>query len=611
MHVPSPSWGPLGPSWLVGGTASSHAGRVALFIIFPAGPDATSLASASLVSVTLSVPGSYSISSIGLSSGERGVRHLAGDEDKMGKWWSYGDLGIAGDVLGPGDGSEKDTLRVFFFFPFAVFGCCTLGMASSASSMEMGRAFLPVLDFFVGRLGVCVALSSVGTRFRTRPRDATRFGGRDGDLARSREFDKLAMRADLAQMGGMQGRPRCLSCSIGDDGLGLVRVGDRDEDTPDLLAISLSSSCCDRECLSPLLKPNSSSSSNALSHNALSMALSSFLPFPTSPSLPSSPPSSPWSSPPSPSPSFPPSSSPPPSPLLLDRARVFGGEAFACTLAFDVLDLYALSALACLGSSSSPLDGSDGSLLVEMASGRGFFLGLPRGRVSPRGLGSFDGISERGKECRERGRRRGGPESRLAQQFAAVWLQPSAVSDPFICFYTLCFLASPPFRSLTMAQYENDNDIGVAVIDRYTHYVLEYMGRINKTSRDTVLFCFVLCLVFSNTAFIRPFAAQFASYDPTKIHSDPGVRADLFALDSVRLTDFFGGVVEVEVGSTRQQQEWDEDLAVAEEESRPRVAKEASARKGVREPTKESDGRRRAWGGLVLLGALVGWAGLK
>ncbi|KAJ7083250.1 peptidase C13 family-domain-containing protein [Mycena epipterygia] len=148
--------------------------------------------------------------------------------------------------------------------------------------------------------------------------------------------------------------------------------------------------------------------------------------------------------------------------------------------------------------------------------------------------------------------------------------------------------------------YENDNDIGVAVIDRYTHYVLEYMERINKTSHDTV-------------------NDLFASYDRDKILSDPGVRADLFSrpLDSVRLTDFFGGVAQVEVGpareSTQQQEWWDEDLAVAEE-SRP--AKEASKQTNAREPrgaTKEESwgGRWRAWGGVVLLGALVGWAGWK
>lgn len=32
-------------------------------------------------------------------------------------------------------------------------------------------------------------------------------------------------------------------------------------------------------------------------------------------------------------------------------------------------------------------------------------------------------------------------------------------------------------------QHENDNDIGVSVIDSFTHFVLEFMEGINKTSQ--------------------------------------------------------------------------------------------------------------------------------
>lgn len=43
--------------------------------------------------------------------------------------------------------------------------------------------------------------------------------------------------------------------------------------------------------------------------------------------------------------------------------------------------------------------------------------------------------------------------------------------------------------------------------------------------------------------------AQFNSYDPFTIHSHPGVRTDLFGrpVDAVRITDFFGGVAQVEL----------------------------------------------------------------
>jgi hypothetical protein len=44
---------------------------------------------------------------------------------------------------------------------------------------------------------------------------------------------------------------------------------------------------------------------------------------------------------------------------------------------------------------------------------------------------------------------------------------------------------------------------------------------------------------------------QFDTYDPSLIHSTPGVRTDLFPrpLDQVLLTDFFGGVASVDVSS--------------------------------------------------------------
>ena len=35
-------------------------------------------------------------------------------------------------------------------------------------------------------------------------------------------------------------------------------------------------------------------------------------------------------------------------------------------------------------------------------------------------------------------------------------------------------------------QHENDNDIGVAVIDSFTHHVLQFMEGINKTSRASM-----------------------------------------------------------------------------------------------------------------------------
>ncbi|ANB11938.1 Gpi8p [Sugiyamaella lignohabitans] len=76
-----------------------------------------------------------------------------------------------------------------------------------------------------------------------------------------------------------------------------------------------------------------------------------------------------------------------------------------------------------------------------------------------------------------------------------------------------------------------DQDVGVAVIDRFTYYNLEFLESIDKTSKETM-------------------ADLFASYNPADIHSNPGIRSDLFKdpLDQVLITDFFGNVQNVELG---------------------------------------------------------------
>ncbi|KAF9500617.1 hypothetical protein BDN71DRAFT_1440030 [Pleurotus eryngii] len=81
--------------------------------------------------------------------------------------------------------------------------------------------------------------------------------------------------------------------------------------------------------------------------------------------------------------------------------------------------------------------------------------------------------------------------------------------------------------------HENDYDIGVAVIDRYTHYVLNFLEGVNKTSQITM-------------------QDLFNSYDVDKIGSHPGVRSDLFKrrVDAALITDFFGGVAQVQLDAT-------------------------------------------------------------
>ncbi|KAI5839240.1 peptidase C13 family-domain-containing protein [Morchella snyderi] len=90
-----------------------------------------------------------------------------------------------------------------------------------------------------------------------------------------------------------------------------------------------------------------------------------------------------------------------------------------------------------------------------------------------------------------------------------------------------------------------DNDVGVAVIDRYTYYNLEFLENEVKTassSRSTM-------------------KDLFDSYDTEKIHSTPGVRTDLFRreLGETLITDFFGNVQNVELEGEAGGS-WDEDL---------------------------------------------------
>lgn len=78
--------------------------------------------------------------------------------------------------------------------------------------------------------------------------------------------------------------------------------------------------------------------------------------------------------------------------------------------------------------------------------------------------------------------------------------------------------------------YGLDLALGVPLIDRFTHYVLDYMEQVTRTSHQTL-------------------QDMFLRFDPREIHSDPLVRSDLFRrpLASVRITDFLGSVAQVEM----------------------------------------------------------------
>ena len=99
-----------------------------------------------------------------------------------------------------------------------------------------------------------------------------------------------------------------------------------------------------------------------------------------------------------------------------------------------------------------------------------------------------------------------------------------------------------------------DNDVGVAVIDRWTYYNLEFLETqvTSPTSKLTL-------------------ADLFGSYDESKIHSNPGYRWDLFPGGEEKgrerlVMDFFGNVQGVEVeGVGGNETEWREDMTRLEE----------------------------------------------
>jgi len=150
--------------------------------------------------------------------------------------------------------------------------------------------------------------------------------------------------------------------------------------------------------------------------------------------------------------------------------------------------------------------------------------------------------------------------------------------------------------------HENDNDIGVAVIDSFTHYVLEFMEGINKTSQTSM-------------------RDLFNSYNFDKIRSHAGVRSDLYPrlLDQSLITDFFGGVAQVEVMPPESPTT---SMSQSSTEDKPVFSSTASiARQPVRPTTRpqslphvtevlfvwRADSNTRAWWSVALVGLLVGW----
>ncbi|KAI1758699.1 peptidase C13 family-domain-containing protein [Hypoxylon sp. FL1150] len=121
-----------------------------------------------------------------------------------------------------------------------------------------------------------------------------------------------------------------------------------------------------------------------------------------------------------------------------------------------------------------------------------------------------------------------------------------------------------------------DNDVGVAVIDRYTYYNLEFLESEVKdlSSKKTV-------------------GDLFDSYSYDKIHSNAGVRYDLFrggpdAARSRLLTDFFGNIQNVEVDGARNTTVDEDMLALSKTiaQLRELADQEEANKKNTTEPGK-------------------------
>jgi glycosylphosphatidylinositol transamidase (GPIT) subunit GPI8 len=148
-----------------------------------------------------------------------------------------------------------------------------------------------------------------------------------------------------------------------------------------------------------------------------------------------------------------------------------------------------------------------------------------------------------------------------------------------------------------------DNDVGVAVIDRYTYYNLEFLENQVKdpTSKLTM-------------------GDLFDSYDEGKIHSRPGIRYDLFdggergARDR-KVMDFFGNVQNVDV-EARNETGWVREGETTTKVVKPRESVKQSQdtkpvqsvrREGAWKVDQEQGWNRQAYGAAALVGCAGIW----
>lgn len=147
--------------------------------------------------------------------------------------------------------------------------------------------------------------------------------------------------------------------------------------------------------------------------------------------------------------------------------------------------------------------------------------------------------------------------------------------------------------------FETDYDLGTAVIDSYTHGVLQYLEGINKTSTATI-------------------QDLFNAYDPVKMKSHPGIDTHLSKrpVNETLLTDFFGAVARVEVDQSSNdytslyldEVENAASLTPQTNESVVRVLSRGGSHEHTPAISQDASWARamRTWGGMSVLLVLLG-----
>ncbi|KAF9011731.1 peptidase C13 family-domain-containing protein [Cyathus striatus] len=160
----------------------------------------------------------------------------------------------------------------------------------------------------------------------------------------------------------------------------------------------------------------------------------------------------------------------------------------------------------------------------------------------------------------------------------------------------------------------NENSYSVSHgIDAYTHYVLEFMEGINKTSHKTMQDLVIISVSLQDS--LVTYHSQFDSYDVQKIGSHPGIRSDLFRrpLANTLITDFLGGVAQAEVvpvlhdynAPVEKVQDAYENESAAQVKVSPVL--QVRERRPILEQPRNEWKTLKAWGSVVVIGCLVGW----